>query len=51
MADQPKDLKPASDFGEVKVIKNAAPEPPKRPAEEDPAQKEKPGKTPGKAEG
>lgn len=58
MADKPKDLKPATEFGEVKVIKN---EPRKDPAGKTPgsaesggldgAQKESPGKTPGKAEG
>jgi hypothetical protein len=39
MADKPKDLKPAMEHGEVKVIKNA---PPKQGID--------PGKTPGSAE-
>jgi hypothetical protein len=50
MAEKPGDNKPATEFGEVKVIKNEReekPEPEKAP--ENP--RDKPGKTPGKAEG
>ena len=42
MADKPKDLKPAMEHGEVKVIKNDPPRPRKGVD---------PGKTPGSAEG
>jgi hypothetical protein len=57
MADKPKDLKPATEFGEVKVIKNDRKDPAgKTPGSAesgalDDAQKGSPGKTPGKAEG
>ncbi|HUJ25129.1 MAG TPA: hypothetical protein VLW85_03865 [Myxococcales bacterium] len=57
MDERPKDNKPATEFGEVKVIKDD----PKDPAGKTPgsaergglddAQKSGPGKTPGKAEG
>jgi len=54
--DKPKDNKPATEYGEVKVIKNERDPAGKTPgaAESgalDPAQKSGPGKTPGKAEG
>ncbi|HWE23716.1 MAG TPA: hypothetical protein VG496_07220 [Myxococcales bacterium] len=42
MADKPKDLKPAMEHGEVKVIKNERPRPARRTWD--------PGKTPGAAE-
>ena len=55
--DRPKDNKPATEFGEVKVIKDE----PRDPAGKTPgsaesgaldkAQKDQPGKTPGNAEG
>ena len=57
MADKPKDNKPATEFGEVKVIKNEPKDPSgKTPGSAesgalDKAQKDGPGKTPGKAEG
>ncbi len=54
MADKPKDNKPASEFGEVKVIKNDPAGKTPGSAESgalDKAQKDQPGKTPGKAEG
>lgn len=57
MADKPKDLKPATEFGEVKVIKNERKDPSgKTPGSaesggDDDAQQGSPGKTPGKAEG
>jgi hypothetical protein len=58
MADKPKDNKPASEFGEVKVIKNEKPRDAagKTPGSAesgalDKAQKSGPGKTPGNAEG
>ena len=59
MTDKPRDNRPATEFGEVKVIKNAPPVTDasgKTPGSAesgalDKAQKEGPGKTPGKAEG
>jgi hypothetical protein len=61
MADKPSDLKPASEFGEVKVIKNEPDRAGKTPASAegaldepatiDKAREQSPGKTPGKAEG
>ena len=59
MAEKPKDNKPATEFGEVKVIKNEREprdEAGKTPGSAEPgaldgAQKDRPGKTPGKAEG
>ncbi len=58
MADKPKDNKPATEYGEVKVIKNDKPReenlagrPGRTPEIQDPAQKTPPGKTPGNAEG
>lgn len=57
MADKPKDLKPATEFGEVKVIKNDRQDPAgKTPGSAesgalDDSRKPSPGKTPGKAEG
>lgn len=54
--DKPKDLKPATEFGEVKVIKNERDPSGKTPGSAesgalDKAQKSGPGKTPGDAEG
>lgn len=54
--DKPKDNKPATEFGEVKVIKNERDPSGKTPGSAesgalDKAQKDGPGKTPGKAEG
>lgn len=59
MADKPTDNKPATEHGEVKVIKNAekpreenrAGRPGGTPEIQDPAVTIRPGKTPGKAEG
>ena len=57
MADKPKDLKPATEFGEVKVIKNDRPDPAgKTPGSAeggalDDARRPSPGKTPGNADG
>ena len=56
MADKPEDNKPATEFGEVKVIKNEPAPAGEMPgaAESgalDKAQKSEPGKTPGSAEG
>ena len=54
--DKPKDNKPATEYGEVKVIKNERDPTGKTPGSAesgglDKAQKSGPGKTPGKAEG
>ena len=54
--DKPKDNKPATEHGEVKVIKNEGDPAGKTPGSAeagglDKAQKSGPGKTPGKAEG
>jgi hypothetical protein len=51
MADKPKDNSPATEFGEVKVIKNARDPAGKtpEPGAQDKAQKSEPGKTPGSA--
>ncbi len=59
--DKPRDNKPASEFGEVKVIKNERPPTPRDAAGKTPgsaesgaldgAQGDGPGKTPGNAEG
>ena len=57
MAEKPKDNKPATEYGEIKVIKNERKDPAgKTPGSAesgalDPAQKSGPGKTPDKAEG
>ncbi|TMA28370.1 MAG: hypothetical protein E6J78_06920 [Deltaproteobacteria bacterium] len=59
MADKPKDNKPATEYGEVKVIKNEREvDPGKTPGAAEgsvppggPKQPDQPGKTPDKAEG
>ncbi len=57
MADKPKDNTPATEFGEIKVIKDAPKDRSgKTPGSAesgalDDAQKSEPGKTPGKSEG
>lgn len=56
MADKPKDNKPATEFGEVKVIKNERDPSGKTPGSAesgtlDGSEKSGPGKTPDKAEG
>jgi hypothetical protein len=49
MDEKPRDNKPATEFGEIKVIKNEGEKPEPEKVPETP--RDKPGKTPGKAEG